>query len=243
MALIIALIVANPTLGWAEFYIGAYLGPSFAANVNPNFEFRLTNSEITDFTYHAKNVRVDPAIMYGAKVGYWFTRESIFDVKFPGWLKHFGLEIDFSYQDLDWPTQSVLVTPINQNFILKNNGNAFSISFLLMYRYGFLPDKEVPFGRLQPYVGIGPMVFIATTHLNIGRDYRSTEGDLGFAVETGLRYMVLKNVSVNLAFKYRFVETHVDADDIIFNVPGDHYIPMRTAYHLYDLNFGVAYHF
>jgi len=243
MILVIALIAANPSLGWAEFYLGAYLGPSFPDNVNPNFEFRISNPDITDFTYHAKNVRVNPAIMYGAKAGYWFTRESMCGVKFPGWLKHFGFEIDFGYQTLNWPTQSVLVTPINQNFILKNNGYAYSISFLFMYRYGFLPDKEVPFGRLQPYVGIGPMVFIANTHLNIGNDYRSTEGDLGFAVETGVRYMVLKNVSVNLAFKFRFVETHVDVDDVILNVPGNHYIPMFTAYHLYDVNFGVAYHF
>ena len=53
--------------------------------------------------------------------------------------------------------------------------------------YGFLKDKEVTFGRLQPYIGIG-------TGFNI--DYGRYDSTKNFALETqaGLKYMMNKTV-------------------------------------------------
>ena len=113
-----------------------------------------------------------------------------------------------------------------------------------MGRYGFLKDSEVPFGRLQPYIGIGPILFVTNQKLNIGNDFRGTEADLGFAIEPGIRYMISKRISVNMAFRYKFVPNHLDVDDKIFDqAQNNRYIVMRTNYNLYDLIFGVAYHF
>ena len=32
------------------------------------------------------------------------------------------------------------------------------MTFLFMFHYGFLPDSEVPSGRINPYLGVGPAI-------------------------------------------------------------------------------------
>ena len=73
----------------------------------------------------------------------------------------------------------------------------WAIQVNLLARYGFLKDKEVTFGRLQPYVGIG-----SGFNINYGR-YDSTKN---FALETqsGLKYMFNKNVGVFLEYKFTY---------------------------------------
>jgi outer membrane protein W len=126
---------------------------------------------------------------------------------------------------------------------IENSGFIVTAAFLVMRRYGFLPDKEVAFGRLQPYIGIGPTIVFTKTSLNIGPDYQSTEGDYGFMVETGLRYMVRKNFSINAELKYRYLRAHVDADARVFGMRYSLYAPMETTYNLFSFALGVAYHF
>ena len=67
-------------------------------------------------------------------------------------------------------------------------------------RYGFLPDSEVPFGRLQPYIAVGPALFCvqpeAYDQLPLFLVFRMLESanggqdgfNVGLGVETGLRY-------------------------------------------------------
>lgn len=229
-----------PSLAQGEFYVGAYLGPSFASSIDPDFEFHANRYVFATRT--APGVSVDPSLLVGGKIGYWFTKKSIFGLQMPSWLKYFGFEVDVSYQNLSWPSQEVTIEPINLKQTLKMDGNAITVAFLFLARYGFYRDADVPLGRLQPYLGIGPAVVITNTKLNIGRDFRSTEGDLGLAVETGLRYMIHPKISLNAAFRYRYLPTHVDVDDTIFD-QGSRYIAMRSTYQMFDLIFGVAYHF
>ncbi len=237
---------------WSEIYVGAYFGGNFVGNSDPNFEcYRYA---LTPYGYNprgrshvaenrtAKNVGVDPAIIFGGKVGYWFTKESFFGLKCPNWLKHLGLELDVNYHRFDWPEQTITISQTNKEYVLKNYGSALTAALLFMFRYGFLPDSEVPFGRLQPYIGLGPMVFVTNTKLNIGRDFKSTEGKLGFALETGIRYLLWKHISINCAFKYRYVNNRVIVDDTVFDMPPS-YIRLRTKYNLYDIVIGMAYHF
>ena len=65
----------------------------------------------------------------------------------------------------------------------------------LLARYGFLKDKEVTFGRLQPYMGIGPGWEVV---------YATHDSAKNFAIEAlaGIRYMVTEKIG--LFFEYKF---------------------------------------
>jgi opacity protein-like surface antigen len=247
----------NPTFSWAEMYVGLYVGSNFGLNTNPRWEARkYASTEIrpqsaprwgypplTFPAFTADNISIDPSVIVGGKFGYWFSREGALRANYPGLMKYLGLELDISYHPLNWGRQGVVISPIGYPMQIKNDGFMVTAAFLVMGRYGFLPDKEVPFGRLQPYLGIGPTIVFTKTDLNIGPDYQSSEGDFGFMVETGLRYMLWKNVSINAECKYRYLQAHVDADSRVFGMPYPLYAPMATTYNLFSLTFGVAYHF
>lgn len=234
-AITLFVLIISPTPGQAEPYLEVYVGPNFTPEVNPVFIF---SKGVTYQT--AKNVGVDPSFIVGGKIGYWFSKEAISFL--PEWIKYFGLALDISYHPLNWPNQSVYVVPPNTKFNIANDGMAINAAFLISLRYGFRPDAEVPFGRWQPYVEVGPWVFFAKTHLNIGRDFRSQEADIGIAVGSGIRYMVRKNISLDLGFRYRYVPSHVNVDDSIFN-NARHDIRMKVYYSFFNVIFGAAYHF
>ena len=249
VAVVLAAVLLVPVLARAETYVGLYLGGNFALDTDPRWDAARIQGSFTPplipvRTFWAKGVSVDPAFVVGGKIGYWFSREGLLNWRgYPDWMKYLGFEIGIDYHALNWGRQNVTIKPINLDIPLENDGYMVTITFLLMGRYGFMPDKNVPFGRLQPYVGVGPAVFFTRTHLNIGKDYKTTEADLGLAVESGVRYMIRKDISINGAFRYRFVKVHADVDDQIFNIPFGVYIPMRTHYHLFNILVGAAYHF
>ena len=73
--------------------------------------------------------------------------------------------------------------------------------FLVPPRCGFFPDKKVPSGRLQPYVGIGFADFVVryggTTNSRVS---------VALVTDAGVRYMLAKKSSVSLGFQYRHAQ-------------------------------------
>ena len=104
------------------------------------------------------------------------------------------------------------------------HGSESALTFLFMFHYGFLPDSEVPWGRINPYLGIGPAIvwtslqgstpfFTATangipTGRLVDRPRSSNFGDnnmnVALVVEPGVRFMVMSNVSVDVAMRFRY---------------------------------------
>jgi opacity protein-like surface antigen len=120
-------------------------------------------------------------------------------------------------------------------------------------RYGFLPDSEVPFGRLQPYVAVGPAIMwstqqpklmVANTVFGVSPG-SSSSTNIALAVDAGLRYMCLKNVSIDLSFKYRYATPSFSYSSSASGAPV--LIPIsfdyKPTYNLFSGQLGVAYHF
>jgi opacity protein-like surface antigen len=104
----------------------------------------------------------------------------------------------------------------------------------LLARYGFLPDKEVPFGRLQPYVGVGPGFEVI---------YAKDDSAKNFAIEAlaGIRYMCTQNIGVFFEYKFSY-QFDVEYQDFPLNKQGPKGTMMFDVPH-HRIVFGVSYHF
>jgi len=278
LALILALIVL-PVPVKAEMYIEAYLGGVQGATENQNFTTTTSDTfgfgGLTGVYNHRIPGRLDPAVMGGLKIGTWFVKEGFLGFNYPDWMKYLGFYLDFSYHRLDFQrqTSSTAVTHTfgafgpsvgtapNEFF---SEGTAATLAFMFAARYGFFPDAEVPFGRLQPYIGVGPAILFSSQQptLQVG-SYITNGGGLTvvvfgqnqfdpgsdsnasicLAAEAGFRWMALKNVSLDVSFKYRFAEPTYS---YTFTDPFDNArksFSLHPTYHLFSGQMGAAYHF
>ncbi|MDD3581063.1 MAG: outer membrane beta-barrel protein [Desulfobacca sp.] len=228
----IAALVLVPALCWAEMFVEGYVG----GNIGDNTHIDLRAAGVTA---RAENARIDPSAMGGIKVGYWFTKEGFLGYDYPDWMKYLGFVLDLSYHNLDFRRQEVRIVgptvPPGTRAFIWEEGRAFTIGFMFNGRYGFLPDSEVPFGRLQPYVAVGPALLIASAKIPNGDHNTATE--IAVMVDAGVRYMALKNVSLDLAFRYRYSEPSFD-----YNVGGVN-VRMEPEFNLFSFYLGAAYHF
>jgi opacity protein-like surface antigen len=207
-----------------SFFIEAYSGIGTSSLSDNNTAVAFTGNYYTYF-------------MGGLKLGYWFTPQGTHALSFCNdWTKYFGFYTDFSYQSLNHPNNIVTTygTPLTTG---SSFGNLFTWAFMFAARYGFMPDNVVPFGRLQPYVAVGPAIFFSNQDFNIGGLTQGAKGstNVGLGVESGLRYFVASNVSFEASFKYRNF------------CPSYYFSPLQTyvsSYtHLFSGQLGLAYHF
>jgi opacity protein-like surface antigen len=231
-------LVLVPTMTWAQaevstkglpatepsFFFETYSGVGTSSVSQNNDSIGITGNYYTYF-------------MGGLKIGYWFTPQGTHAASFcRDWTKYFGFYTDFSYQSLNHPNNIVTSygTPLTTG---SSFGNLFTWGFMFAARYGFMEDNVVPFGRLQPYIAVGPALFFSSQDYNIGGLTQGSKSstDVGLAVESGFRYFVTGSVSMEASFKYRY-----------FN-PSYYFSPLSThvqpTTNLFSGQLGLAYHF
>jgi len=279
LGLMLAALVFLPVAAKAEMYVECYLGGVIGASDSTT----ITNSSYADggvFTLNGvfnNNIpgRMDPAIVGGLKIGTWFVKQGFLGYDYPDWMKYLGFYLDFSYHRLNFVRQTG-TTGVTYNFgpfgpatgttgnEFHSEGTAATLAFMFAGRFGFFPDAEVPFGRLQPYIGVGPAILFASQEPKLIRNANAAAGgglvvvdpwQRGFApgsnsgaficlaVDAGLRYMALKNVSIDLFFRYRYAQPSFNYSYTDQFDGQTRSFTFSPTYNLFSGNLGVAYHF
>jgi outer membrane protein W len=279
---VVAALVLVPTMVWAQakpistaglpatepsFFVEVYGGGASGWNSNK----LLRNMQFTNPVFQGFSTSItgdlNSVFQGGLKIGYWFTPQGTYAASwYRDWMKYFGVFTDFSYHRLTYANQAGSWT-LNNNFANTNgtisfdtNGSLVTWAFMFAARYGFLQDSEVPFGRLQPYIAVGPAIFFSNQKVNgnifvpalgISPGLQTGNKDatnIGLATELGLRYFFNKAVSVEASLKYRYFTPKYnygsDIQQLNINGWGSSYtINARPDFNLISGQLGFAYHF
>ena len=263
LVVLVAALLALPGVAKAEMYVEAYIGGSWAADAKVSNAFTNPDGGVGVVVNNSLSGAIDPSVHGGAKLGTWFVKEGFLGYDYPDWMKYLGFYLDISYNRLDFhrkggsSTSTGAMTGTFPNSFFSE-GNAITLAFMFAGRCGFLPDSEVPFGRLQPYVAVGPAVMWtqqepkfsiwainpATNNYTLTQASAKNTAVICLAAEAGFRYMALKNVSLDISFKYRYAQPSFDFTMAENVLPyGGKSFKFDPTYHLFSGQFGVAYHF
>jgi opacity protein-like surface antigen len=268
LGLVITLISLFAGKAKAELYLEGYIGGNFPID-SPSKLLPRTHLGWW-FDPGLKPNHINPALIGGIKIGTWFVKEGLLGFNYPEWMKYLGFYVDFGYHPLNFSKRATTgkvidpyvpyyapssVTPLPYTF--ESNGGTVTMAFMLALRYGFLPDRDVPFGRLQPYAAVGPAILLSwqkptfsaqgTPPLPLSKSVItpdiSRRINIGMAVEAGLRWTVFENVSMDISCKYRFLRSRYE-----YTISGEFYHSLHCTnwlvnYNLLNLQVGLAYYF
>ncbi len=144
----------------------------------------------------------------GVRGGYWF--DSL------PWL---GLAADVSYFAPDEDTAG------------GTEYGVIPLSPLLMGRVPIAKSEEFPHGRVQPFIGVGPGIFVSLADFGAGADDETVE--VGADLHAGLNVQVTRMVSVFAEYRYTYVQP-------AFEVQGVDIEPELSTHHI---GVGAGFHF
>ena len=73
-------------------------------------------------------------------------------------MQYFSFAMDITYNRLNIQGGSSGIGQLSREQAPESNGYEVAWTFLFMAHYGFLRDSEVPTGRINPYIGVGPAI-------------------------------------------------------------------------------------
>ncbi len=254
LAALMAIGLALPGTAHSAMWVGGELGANWIANVNHDVSASAAGLGNASFTAHGVSFD-NPNVIGGLTVGYDFVNTGFGAYSWPEWMKYFSFATDFTYNRFAINSQTFYLTDININgtqigstFVPLNNsilagtkieGYMAAWTFLFMAHYGFFPDSEVPSGRLVPYVGVGPCVLFSGLNAKFLGSQSST--NIALVTEGGVRFMALKNVSLDLAFRYRYATPSYSFETGVLGVPAS--VNVDANIHSFTALTRVSYHF
>ena len=176
-----------------EFYAGGFMGVAFTPSQDLKYLDGFTlNTGGTPTTFGAPATlfsnKFSNSFVGGLKFGY-FTRT----VPYLGW--EVESMANNSYVNRRTLSTSRTIQGFNQAAVPNDFWVNWTTALHLVGRYGFFRDQEVPFGRLQPYVGIGPAFIVLYEEVDSAKNF-------GIDVMAGMRYMFTKHIAAFVEYKF-----------------------------------------
>jgi opacity protein-like surface antigen len=196
LLLALVAVVLSPTGARAEWYLDAYAGFSSTQKTDVNISGLSVSG--TPVQASLLDVKTEDSPILGLRFGYWFS-----------FLPEVGLGADIFYFQPDVPSQTVTATGAVSGKILDEEitigaaGPARLPSITIpavvfaadvMLRWRFLQTPDIPNGRLQPYITVGPAWMVTDPE-----DYGTT---LGFKVGGGFTWQFHRHMAVFLEYRY-----------------------------------------
>jgi hypothetical protein len=193
VAVLLAALLAMSGVAQSGMWIGGQIGGNFPLK---------SSVESPGFGVEFEDVEWSPTVIGGAIIGYDFVNTGFGAYNWPDWMRYFFFATDITYNRLHASSQTVTaVLPGGATFPVelgRLEGYEVVWSFLFGVKYGFYPDSEVPTGRVVPYLMLGPGLMWS------GLEDTDTSMNVALVVEPGIRWMALKNVSIDTALRYRY---------------------------------------
>jgi opacity protein-like surface antigen len=128
------------------------------------------------------DVEYDSSFTAGGRIGGWIGR-------------YFGVGFDVFHFNSDEKD-----SPVEQSNL------AFALD--LMARLPLFAGTDLPNGRLQPYITIGPAIFVSTLEMPGFTEGRSTT--VGFKGGAGLKFLFTQNIGLFGEYRYTYFESKHD---------------------------------
>jgi len=227
--------------GPGGFYVGGFVGGSFV----PSQTFRYDRSTGGSFALPygistSDKVAFRPSVVGGVKLGYFFHK-----------LPYFGIEGEFNYSRNNIKEQTVSISPalVNTGSVpnpvtgsrVRIPNQSLAVMTLALHfigRVGFVKTEEVPFGVVQPYVGIGPGFVILYGDYDAAKNF-SLEGI------AGVRFMLQKNFSMFVEYNIS-QQWDVELEEQVLRQPGGNFEQRGKAtfnFQKHHFVVGLCYHF
>jgi opacity protein-like surface antigen len=252
MVLLVAAVVALPGAAQSAMWIGGELGGNILGN---NSIDATLNTPGIAANATASNVKWDnPTVIGGITIGYDFVKTGFAGYDWPDWMKYFSFATDFTYNRNVIRSQTVNVsgtvngTPFSGTVPLNTlvpggqlDGYTAALSFLFMAHYGFYPDSEVPSGRVNPYIAVGPGILFSGLDAGAAGVGSHSATNVALVTEAGVRFMALKNVSLDAGFRYRYAAPSYSYSGNFGGTPVN--ANLSTTINSFSFLFRANYHF
>ena len=234
MAVLVAAMLAMSGVAQSAMWVGAEIG----VNGQPKIDMSVDGRGVSD----SRSTGILPRVIGGATIGYDFVNAGFGAYAWPAWMQYFSFAMDLTYNRLT--VKQNFGTGAGQFFAPSSimNGSELAWTFLFMAHYGFLRDSEVPSGRINPYIGVGPAIVWTTIDATLpvgppGNLINYNAGDsamnVALVVEPGIRWVCLPNVSIDTAFRYRYSQPSWTLNDVTLKANPLHQFAflLRANYH------------